>query len=331
MFKRDRYNRACRHSFLLAVFSILMAATPSTAFSFEILLGTDQADSFSYFAGKAVCRIIDKADNGLTCRPVPSGSYADNLTNIQNGSLDMALVNSKVIYDAYHGTGLFRFVSLDYTQLRLLAPLYRMPISLVVRKDAKIFSLDDLAGKRVNIGPPLSLRETVFKELMSAMNWRSTSFSLLQRLSDDNAQDLIAMQTGSIQAMLHIGMHPDKRIVNSMDSKKTDVVGINGETPSRLIDSNAGFYRKVIPAETYPGQKTEIETLALETYLVAAADIENETVEQVLDAIFSARLKLQYAHPSFLKEQISIETLNENYIHPHPEAILFFQANKGRL
>ena len=70
-------------------------------------------------------------------------------------------MNSKMINDAFHDEGLFKYVSLDYDQIRLLLPLYRTPISLLVRRDAHIDTLRDLVGKRVNAGRVFSLQEIV--------------------------------------------------------------------------------------------------------------------------------------------------------------------------
>ena len=320
----------CDHLFpvlLVICFFVL----PSSASSYELLVGTEETGSFSYFAGKTVCRAINKAEGDLMCRTVPSNSYTDNLTNVQSGSLDMALVNSKMIYDAFHGTGLFQFVSLDYNQLRLLMPLYRVPITLIVRKDANVSSVQDLVGKRVNSGAPFSLQELVFNEIMAAEGWQAKSFSLFQKLPAVNAQDFIALHSGYVQAMMHIGMHPDRRIEQSLAGKSTDIIGVSGQAIDRMIKSGSGFYRQSIPAGTYPGHVSNIETLSLESLLVTSADADQEMVAIILDALFEAKESLQYAHPSFLKETITVETLNNSYLHPHPEAILFFQANQGRL
>jgi len=310
---------------------IFLSFSPSSVFASELLIGTGEVGSFSYFAGKSVCRSIVSFDQEVSCRPVPSDNYTDNLTNVQAGSLDVALVNSKVLYDAFHNAGLFRFVALDYDQLRLLMPLYRMPISLIVRSEAKISAVGDLAGKRVNSGGSFTLQNLIFKELMAAEGWQQDSFSLYQSLSSVNAQDFIALQNGSVQGMLHVGMHPDARIDRYLASGQMDLVGINGPNISMLIDSSAGFTAQVVPAGIYTDFVADIETLSLETLLVTSADIDDETVELVLDAIISTKKRLQYTHPSFLERKTDIETLNNSYLHPHPASILFFQVNQNRL
>ncbi len=308
---------------------LLVCVLPTEGMSFELLLGTGERGSFSYFAGKAVCRAINKADNDIECRPVPSKDFTDSLTNIQSGSLDLALVNSKMIYDAFHGAGLFRYVSLDYAQLRLLMPMYRTPVSLIVSHKSKITSLDSMEGKSVNSGAPFSLQETVFKEIMKAKGWQESSFRLLQRLPATNSQDFIALHNGSIEALLHVGIHPDNRLELSMMNGRTNIIGLEGHAAKKLLDSRSGFYPQKIPAWTYIGQRKAIETVALETLLITSADTDSDTVSRILAAIAASKKRLKNAHPSFLEHGVNVEILNRSYLHPHPEALLFFQVNQN--
>lgn len=323
-------RKACLPALFLFLLSFV-ALPPSPAQAYELILGTGQTGSFSHFAGKAVCRSIHKSNRDIDCRAVPSELQTDNLTNVLGGSLDMALVNSKMIYDAFHQTGAFQYVALEYDQLRLLMPLYRMPISLLVRRDAKITSLADLAGKRVNAGAAFSLQNIVFEEIMAAQGWQQNSFSLFQNLSSTKAQDILALNSGSVQAMLHIGMHPDEKLTRGLKNGPIDLVGLSGQAVSSLIDANEGFYRQEIPPGTYVGHSTGIETLSLETLLITSADADEETVELILDAILSAKRQLQFTHRAFLQQKTDIETLTNSYLHPHPAAILFFQTNQNRL
>jgi TRAP transporter TAXI family solute receptor len=316
---------------VFGVLVCMLLLVPTLSVSFDLTLGTGSRDTFSYFAGKLVCRAIHKQDASVSCQVISSDNFTDNLTNLQNGSLDLALTNSKIIYDAFHGEGVFQFVSLDYSQLRLLMPLYRTPIILVARRDSRIDAFTSLKGKKVNGGMPFSLQEIVFDELMEAEGWDESSFSLYQNLSAANVQDLIALHTGSVQAMLHIGMHPDRKLANSLANKQTRLVAVQGEGADSLLEFNSGFSEGKLTSNMYKALTEDMKTLALETQLITSADTDSETVELVLDAIVEAKRQLRNAHPSLLKERVDIETLNASYLHPHPEAVIFFQANQSRL
>lgn len=320
-----------RAFFFLTIVFLMVLSSTRVCSSYELLIGTGDIHSFSFFAGKSICSIINNFDKTITCRPVPSEAYSDSLTNLQSGSLDMALVSSKMIYDASQGAGFFQYIGIQYDNLRLLMPLYKSPICLIARQDAKIISLDDLVGKRVNGGGLFSTESQVFGEIMSLKDWQKDNFGLFQNISSVNAQDLLAIKSGSVQAMLHVGMHPNNRLRRVLDQGRSTLIGINDADVNQMIDSRVGFSKCSIGAGTYPGLPGELSTLAMETLLITSADSDNETIQLILDAITGAKKRLQHAHPAFLHYKVGIETLNDSYLHPHPAAILFFQVNRDRL
>jgi len=64
-----------------------------------------------------------------------------------------------------------KFLDISYENLRALVPIYDVPITLLVRSDAKITSLEELQGKRINAGSPLSLQHFAVDTIMKAKNW----------------------------------------------------------------------------------------------------------------------------------------------------------------
>lgn len=330
MFSCRPYSRSIAFAaFTTSIFVfliLLLIAKPAS--SFELLIGTGDRDSFSYFAGKTICRSVEKYEQNITCRLAVTKEAADRLINLQNDSIDLALVSSKTIYDAFNNLGFFQYITYKFNDLRLLMPIYRAPISLIVRRDAQISRLDDLAGKRVNSGQINTLENQVFKNIMTLKQWNKGKFSLYQNLPHSFSQDYLALKAGSVQVMLHVGMHPDNSLKQLLAEGHITLVGLDDVDVKQLIDDKAGFCRCQIPAGTYPGIKEDINTLAMETLLVGSSATDDDTVQLVLSALFRAKQQLQYAHPSLLRQQIKVTTLNDSYLHPHPSALLFFQSNR---
>ena len=118
-----------------------------------MLLGTGVAGGFSHFTGRAICRILNRSPGELNCQVIACvRTIIDNLTNLNGGSLDLALLDSRLLYDAMTRKGQFQFLDIRYDNLGALLPLYQLPILLVARVDAGIAGLSDLKGKRINIG-----------------------------------------------------------------------------------------------------------------------------------------------------------------------------------
>lgn len=298
-------------------------------YSSDILIGTGERGSFSHFAAKAICQAVERYDSELTCSPLVGQTATDNLTNLQNDSIDIALVSSKSIYDAFHQAGAFRYITMDYNNLRLLMPMYRSPVSLVVRKDSGISCLDDLQGKRVNCGNYNTLENQIFKQLMTTKSWKDSSFSMVQALPSSMSQDSLALKTGSIQAMFHVGMHPSEAIGQLLSREQNLLVPLNDDEVEALISEKVGFSRCTIGAGTYPSITEDLKTLAMETLLVGSSATDDQLIETVLSALHKAREQLQHAHASLLRQHTTVSVLNDSYLHPHPAALIFFQATRS--
>jgi TRAP transporter TAXI family solute receptor len=306
---------------------LLFIAQPCTPF--ELLIGTGARDSFSYFAGRTICRSVEKYEKSVTCQLAVTEEAADRLINLQNDSIDLALVSSKTIYDAFNNLGFFKYITFEFNDLRLLMPIYRAPVSLIVRRDARISSLDDLAGKRVNSGTFNTLENQIFKKLMTVKQWEKGDFTLYENLPHSFSQDFLALKAGSVQAMLHVGMHPDNSLKQLLADGRITLVGLDDLDMDQLIEDKAGFCSCQIATGTYPDIKEDIKTLAMETLLIGSSSTDDDTVQLVLSALLESKQHLQYAHPSLLRQQIKVTTLNESYLHPHPSALLFFQAKRN--
>lgn len=295
--------------------------------AYDLLLGTGESGSFSFFTGRTICRAVNRHADGIDCTTVPTSEKANTLTNLQGGSLDMALVNSKVVNDAMYHSGDFRFLGINYYNLRLVLPMYRVPISIVARLDAKVNVMADLQGKRVNSGAPSSINTLVFNQIMTAMGWKKSQFSLLQSLPATSSQDVIAFNNGTVQAMLHIGVHPDKKLAQSLSNSKGKIVGITEPAIDRLVGQKVGYTKSFIGSGLYPSLPEKIQTLALETMLIATEDTDDEIVETVLEAIFLSQKILRQAHPSLLAEELEFAEATGCEILSHPAAVQYILDN----
>ena len=66
----------------------------------------------------------------------------------------------------------------------------------------------------------------------------------------------------------------------------------------KLVNDHPAFWKINIAADTYPSHSRGIITFGTRTMLVASEDLDEETVYQIIDAIYSNRVRLKGAHPS---------------------------------
>ncbi len=311
---------------ILALFCFGVFPDPTAAF--DIVLGTGPTGTFSYFAGRTVSRLVNKHVDDIHCKPAPGADDMHNLTNLQGGSLDIALVDSLMLHDAMNKAGYFKFLDIDYGNLRMIAPLYGVPVTLVVRSDAKITSLKDLKGKRINAGAPRSIQHLMVDTIMKAKNWTPGDFSLVGKLPPSQSQDTMAFCHGTVQAMIHIGIHPDGPLQQLFTLCKAGLVNMDDADIKKRIIDNPAFYAMDIAPGTYPLQPNGVRTFGTRAILVASTDLDEETVFKIVEAIYGNQNLLKRAHPALASIPMAAGRKNDTGMKLHPGAARYFSANK---
>jgi TRAP transporter TAXI family solute receptor len=309
---------------LVVVLILVFYAAPAPGF--DILLGTARPGTFSYFSGRVLERIINKQIKGVNCKAVAGSGDIHNLTNLQQGSLDIALIDSRMLYDAVNKIGNFQFLDVNYKSVRVLLPLYDVPITLIVGHNTGIKQLEDLKGKRINAGSPLSPQSLLFETILTAKSWSRKEFLLVTEKSDSQSQATMAFCHGSIDAMIYLGIHPATPLQQLFRLCNADMADMNDRDIDQLVSRHPAFLNVTIPSGTYPEQVTEINTFGTQTLLVASQDLDQETVYEVLDAIFSNQKRLFNAHPA-LSLQKPDTKINRMGIPLHAGAVNYFSRH----
>ena len=308
---------------------LIVGLFPFAANAFDILLGTGETGTFSHFTGRTICRIINKHAEDMNCKTVPAPDDVHNLTNLQGGSLDIGLIDSRMLHDAMNKTGYFEFLDISYDNIRALVPLYDVPVALVVRGDAEITSLEALKGKRINVGAPRSLQHLVMDTIMKAKTWSKGDFSLVEELPASQSQDTMAFCHGTVQAMVHVGVHPDSSLQQLFRLCRAGLVNMDDNDIEKLVNDHPAFSKIDIAADTYPSQPKVVKTFGTKAVLVASEDLDEQTVYKIMEAIYSNRKRLKRAHPAlvpFSEERVRKEK-DDAGIKLHPGAAKYFSEH----
>ena len=318
-------NKLSRISKTAIAFTIVAvtAILPVRALATDILLGTDAAGTFSHFVGRAISRVVSQHAEGLECRAVPAPDRIHNLTNLQGGSLDIALVEATLIYDAVNRKGDFEFLDIRYDNLTLMARLYDRATLLVARGDAAIASLDQLKGKRINVGPARSRTQRAMELILDAKGWTLQDFKKVEALPSSLSQDSMAFCHGSVQAMLHIGVHPDSTLQQLMGRCNAVPVGMDdADIVKKLILGHPAHTLVRIPAATYPAAEQALATLGTPIALVASGSLDEETVGAIMTVLDQFHPTVQHAHPALADFTVT-GTMPDIGIALHPGAAAF--------
>ena len=294
------------HSLIAALLLVITSAHPAA--SYELLIGTGPSGSFSYHSGKLLCRIFTKQDQEMTCSLSESVDPIDNLTNVQGGSLDLALIDSLLLEEAAAGRGPFQYLDISYDQIRVVSPLYEVPLTLLARSDVELSTVDQLPGKRINVGPFGSPQNHLFNLFMQTQGWTEEMFPVFAELPSSMSQDTFAFRQGDVQVLVHRGVHPNSVLAQLMKDTQASLIGLANQAMVDLVTSTPSLSRQEITKATYPSLSETLSTFGTTMTLVASADSDDDTIRSLITALEQNIHSLQTMHSSLANFTIEKKT-----------------------
>ncbi len=304
-------------------------AAPAAAQQKFVSIGTGGVTGVYYAAGGAICRLVnkDRAAHGLRCSVESTGGSVFNVNTIKAGELDLGVVQSDVGYNAYNGDGQFKETG-KFDKLRSVFSIHPEPFTVVANKDANIKSFDDFKGKRFNVGNPGSGTRASMEMLLQAMGRDMGFFSLASELRPDEHGP--ALCDGKIDGFFYGVGHPSANIQDPTTTCGARLVSLTGPVIDGLVAKYPYYAKATIPAGLYPNNPQETQTYGVLATFVTSADVPEETVYQVVKAVFDNFEDFKKLHPA-LGHLVAKDMVKNGLSAPlHPGAEKYFKE-KGML
>jgi TRAP transporter TAXI family solute receptor len=268
---------------------VAIATLPVSAFAADLVIGTGTTANVHTSVGRAICRLIQKTNPGTTCEVAATeGRDAAEqfavLSEVRNSAIEIGIVQSDWQYHAFQGTGPMEFTDLSFENLRSLFSLHGELFTVIARRDSGIESLDDLPGKRVNIGNPGSAQRAIMDMLMDAKGWTQGTFQLADELSD--SEQLLALCHNRVQAVISVVSHPDERIAKALALCDAKIIPVSGAEIDKLVADNRFLASSEVPMNLYADSDLMIATFGVMVTAVTSSDLDDETAYQVVKSVF---------------------------------------------
>jgi TRAP transporter TAXI family solute receptor len=280
-----------------AVVGFGAASAPAVAQQKFVTIGTGGVTGVYYAAGGAICRLVnkDRAKHGIRCSVESTGASVFNTNTIRAGELDLGFSQSDVQYNALKGNAPFKEAG-AWGDQRAVFSLHPEPITVVARKEANIKSFADFKGKRFNVGNPGSGTRATMEELLAAMGWKLTDFSLASELKADEHGP--ALCDGKIDGFAYGVGHPAANIQDPTTSCGAKLVSLTGPAVDKLIASQPFYAKATIPGGMYPNNPDATQTFGVLATVISSSKVPAESVYQVVKAVFDNFEEFKKLHPA---------------------------------
>ena len=294
---------------------------PETKF---VTIGTGGITGVYYPTGGAIAQLVNKkrSEYGIRCTVESTGGSVFNVNAIMAGDLEFGVVQSDRQFQAFNGSPNSEWEGKPQEDLRAVFSIHPESITLAAAVDANIESIQDLKGKRVNIGNPGS-------------GQRQNSIDALEANGIDYEKDLIAegvkaaeapglLQDGRIDAFFYTVGHPSGAIKEATAGvRKVRFVPIsNVET---LLTKYPYYAKAFVPIKMYDGavNDSDVETFGVMATFVTSAKVPDNIVYAVTKEVFDNFEDFKKLHPAY--EVLTKEGMLEGLSAPiHPGAMKYY-------
>ena len=221
--------------------------------------------------------------HNLRCSAPSTGGSIANLNSIRSGGLNFGIVQSDWQYHALNGTSAFKDAGANQ-DLRAVFSLHSDIFTLVARADADIASFDDLVGKRVNIGNPGSGQRATMLTLMEESGMQVSDFKLAGELKSSEQSQ--ALCDNKVDAFVMVAGHPVANVKEATSTCATHIIDVKGKAVDSLIEQYPYYSYASIPGGMYEGTPEDVTTYGLKATLVTSTDTSEETVYNLVKAVF---------------------------------------------
>lgn len=286
----------------------------------KMTMGTG-GTSGTYYAFGGVLGQYIKNNAGIDVVVVSTDGSKANIESIAAGDYQLGTVQSDVMSYAWSGTRSFESGKVD--SFRVVAGLYAEAVQLVTM-DPTIQTVADLKGKSVSIGAPNSGVYFNAIDVLAAAGLTEQDIKAQYQSFADSAD---ALKDGKIDAAFIVAGAPTAAITELCTTNDAFLVPIDGDIAAKLMADSPFYTAYTVPAGTYAGQDTDVQTVTVKATLIVSANADEEQVYNLTKAIFDNAAAI--AAENGKGAELSVENATTGMTAPfHPGAAKYF-AEQG--
>lgn len=293
-----------------------------------ITIGTGESSDVYYPTGKAIAEIVNekKDQYGFLCQVEPTGGSVPNVNAVVSGDLQFGMVQSDLQYQAINGLAEWAGKG-SQKNLRAVFSIYSEMVTLVAAVDAGIEKIEELRGKRVNIGNPASGHRRNAIDALTAVGINYKTDLTAESFTAAQASGLL--QEGKLDAFFYTGGHPNNIVKQALSgSRKTRLIPIAGPGIDNLIKSYPYYAKEKIPASFYAAAdlKEDVATFGVKATLITSVKVPENIVYDITREIFENFDNFKTLHPAYalLTKEGMLQSLSAPV---HPGAFKYFKQS----
>lgn len=285
-----------------------------------ITIGTGGQSGVYYPVGGALSSVWEE-NLDVTTSVESTGASAENINLLDQGRLEVAMIQSDAASQAYEGTGAFEEQIRSFTAISAMYPQY---VQIITTAGTGIESVQDLKGKRVAVGSPNSGVELNARSILDAYG---ITYDDMQEDFLSYSEAIDGMKNGTTDAGFFTSGLPNPAVTDLATTADVRVVPLTGDGYEQLLNDFEYFNEATIPSGTYDNSE-DVQTLDFNNLLVARKDLDADTVFDLTQAMWDNIEQVQGAHNA--AKEVTLDTAQESVPVPfHAGSKRYYEEQAG--
>ena len=281
-------------------------------------IGTGGTAGTYFPLGGAFAEIWNTNIKGINATAQSTGASVANINLLMDNKVEVVIVQNDTALYAHDGVMMFE--GQEFNKLRGLATLYSEPLQIVTT-DPNIKTIADLKGKKLAVGAIGSGVEANARQIIAAagMDFEKDIDAKFLSFSEASA----GLKDKQVDAAFLTAGIPTAAIQDLSAQNDVYIVAIEGDIAATLKENYKFFTDYVIPADTYKGQTTDVNTLTVKSMLCVSADMDEALAYALTKQIYENLDRVVLAHNvgKFITKETAMEAMP---IELHPGAARYF-------
>ncbi|WP_051325490.1 TAXI family TRAP transporter solute-binding subunit [Glycomyces tenuis] len=283
------------------------------------IMGTGPVGGTYYPLGGAMAQMWNEEVGEPSVTTLATGGSAENLRMLADGEANLAMAVNGTAAAAAAGEDEFEG---EPVELALLGNLYPEVVQIAAAPGSGIATLDDLAGRRVAVGPPGSATQATAEAVLEAAGVVPG-----ETVEDDFGTAALALTSGEVDAAIGVLAVPDVALGEAAASSGLTMVPVPDDVRARLIADDPTLAEAVIPAGAYDGVDGPTATVRSWAALYAPAELDEDQVYALVKALYEHTGDIENAAAASITATTATE--GSAGVGLHPGAERYFAEHGG--